>query len=120
MFRETNQSLSMDIDIIQTLNEISKNENERLNEFKLNIAEYCNNEKAVFYIFRVLKKMELELDDCLNGLIHINVNREVIEKVLRTIRIELDIINVKMTFIYSFPTFQIEWNTSTIETYGYS
>ena len=61
MLRETNSPLTMDIDIIKTLNEISKNENEILKEFKTRIAEYCNNEKSVFYVFKILKEIEFEL-----------------------------------------------------------
>jgi len=84
------------IDIIQTLNEISQNESERLIAFRARITEYCINTKSVLYVFRVLKELELELNDCLNGLIYINVDRTVVIKVLRTIRIELDIIRLRI------------------------
>ena len=84
------------IDIIKTINEISQNESERLKAFRARVSEYCANAKSVLYIFRVLKEIELELKDCLKGLIHINADRAIVIKVLRTIRIELEIIKLKI------------------------
>ena len=96
MTKEANILLRIDNDIVQTLNEISLDDSEKLKLFREIIFEYCNNEKAAFYIFRILKEIELELNDCLNGLIHINVDRLVIIKVLRLIRVELDIIRTRI------------------------
>jgi len=96
MTKEANILLRIESDIVKTLNEFSLEDSEKLKLFREIIVEYCNNEKAAFYIFRILKEIELELNDCLNGLIHINVDRSVILKVLRLIRIELDIIKVKI------------------------
>jgi len=96
IIKEASIPLTMHIDFFQTLNETSINEYEKLRIFREKIIEYCNSGKAVFYIFRVLKEMELELEDCLNGVIHINAGRTVIIKILRIIRIELDIIKIKM------------------------
>jgi len=98
MLKESYLPLTMNLDIIQTLNELPENESEKLEELKSRITEYCNNEKATYHIFRVLKEIELDLHDCLNGLIHINVDREVIVKVLRTIRIKSDIIKINMKY----------------------
>jgi len=84
------------IDIIKTINEISQDEREKLKAFKARITEYCVNTKSVLYLFRVLKELELELNDCLTGLIHINVDRSVVVKVLRTIRIELEVIKLRI------------------------
>jgi len=85
-----------DFDIFQALNDISLNEHEELKAFREKIIEYCNDEKATFCIFRVLKEIELELNDYLTGVVRINVDSEVILKVLRIVKIELDIITVKM------------------------
>jgi len=84
------------IDIIETLNEMSKNEHEKFNAFRERLVKFCIAEKGVFHLFRILKNIEIELNDCLNGRIHVEVERAIVVKVLKTIKIELEIIRLKM------------------------
>jgi len=105
MNREVNIPLAIiDDDIIQTLTDISSNDSKKLNVFREKIVECCRNEKMMFYIFRILKEIELELNDCLNGLMHVNIDKTVVVKILRLIRIELAIIKVKMKREFSIPS----------------
>jgi len=85
------------MDIIQILHEIAENEDEKYKSFKQRLVEYCNGKKtAVYSILRVLKGIEVELSECLDGRIHINVERAIVIKVLKTIRIEIEIVRFKM------------------------
>ena len=86
----------MNVDIIKILKEISQNEQEKFKLYKEKLVEYCIREKAVLQIFRVLKGIEIELNECLNGRVQVNVERAIIVKVLKTIRTEIDIIKCKM------------------------
>ena len=85
------------MDIKKILQEIAENETEHFKAFRERFVSYCTrNEKAVFKLFRLLRSMEMELSGCLNGKIVVNVDREIIVKVLKTIRTELEIIKCKM------------------------
>lgn len=88
----------MKIDIIGALNEIAGNEHEKFKAFRERFIEYCTKENAVLELFRTLKGIELELNDCLTGRIRVNVERPIIVKVLKTIRTELEIIKYKMKY----------------------
>ena len=88
----------MDINIIETLNGMSQNEHEKFKAFRERLVEYCIREKAALNLFRILKSIEIELNDCLNGRIRVDVDRAIIVKVLKTIRIELEIIRCKMKY----------------------
>jgi len=85
------------LDIIKTLHEISHNEHEKYKAFKDRLVDYCTNKKkAVTILFRLLRTFEMELSECLNGQVKINVDRAIIIKVLKTIRIEIEIIRYRM------------------------
>ena len=88
----------MDINVIKTLQEISQNEPVKFKAFRDRLVEYCIEEKAVLDLFRVLKGIELELNDCLTGRVPVGVERAIIIKVLKTTRTELDIIRCKMKY----------------------
>ena len=85
------------MDIIKILHEIAQNEHEKYKSFKKRLVEYCMNKKnAVFKLHRLLKGIEIVLSDCLSGREKVNVDRAIIIKVLKTIRIELDIVKCRM------------------------
>ena len=86
-----------EIDIIKILQEIAENEHENYKEFRERLTEYCMNTKnAVFGLFRILNGMKQELSECLNGTVKVNVDRAVIIKVLKAIKIEIKIIKCRM------------------------
>ena len=86
-----------EIEIIQILKEIAQNEHEKFKSFRERLIKYCNeNENAVIWLLRILRGMEQDLSDCLNGRYTLNVDRPIITKVLKTIRTELDIIRYRM------------------------
>ena len=88
-----------EIDIIKILKEIALNKHENYKIFRERFTEYCSkNENAVIVLFRLLKNMEIELNDCLNGNFQVDVDRTIIIKVLKIIRIELDIIKYRMKY----------------------
>jgi len=85
------------MDIIETLHEIAQNERHSFIAFEERLTNYCMNKKnAVTNLFRILKRMEIELGECLNGRNQVNVERNIIVKVLKTIRIEIEIIRCRM------------------------
>ncbi|MDR0794841.1 MAG: hypothetical protein LBE79_02125 [Tannerella sp.] len=85
------------MDIKKILHEIAENEHEKYHAFKDRLIEYCSNKKhAVIMIFRALNVMLNDLDDCLMGKIEVNVDKEIITKVIRAIKIELFIVRLKM------------------------
>ena len=85
------------MDIFKIIHEIAENEHEKFKIFKNRLIEYCSGKKnAVYSIFRVLKGIEYELSEYLNGRIHVNVERAIIVKVLKTIRVEIEIVRYKM------------------------
>jgi len=87
----------MSIDIQQILHEIALNEHENFKEFKERLVDYCTNrENGVITLFRLLKGIEHELSECLKGNANVDVERRIIIKVLKTIRIEIDIIRYRM------------------------
>ena len=86
----------MNLRIIETLNEIAKNEQEKFKAFREEFTQYCICEKAVLNLFRNLRSIEGDLQDCLEGRIEINVDRAIILKVMNTIQTELEIIRYKM------------------------
>jgi hypothetical protein len=85
------------MDAKKILHEIAENEHEKYHAFKDRLIEYCSNKKnAVVMIFRALKVMQHDLNDCLDGKIEVNVDKEIITKVIRAIKIELYIVRNKM------------------------
>jgi len=87
------------MDIIKILHEIAQNEHENFRAFKERLTQYCiENEKAFIVLFRLLRNTEVELSDCLNGGIQVNVERRIIIKVLKTLQIEIEIIRFRMKF----------------------
>jgi len=85
------------MDIKKILHEISQNEQEKFRFFKEMLIDYCSNKKnAVISIFRDLRHYEIELGEYLSGRFHIIVDRSITLKVLKTIRIELEIIRYRM------------------------
>ena len=87
----------MKMDIIKILQEIAQNEHENFKVFKERLTQYCiENEKAFIVLFRLLRNTEVELSDCLKGNIHVKVERRIIIKVLKTLRIEIEIIRFRM------------------------
>ena len=86
------------MDIIKVLHEIAQNEHENFQAFKERLTDYCTNrENGVITLFRLLKGIEHELDECLIGKkVNVNVERRIIIKVLKTIRIEIDIIRFRI------------------------
>ena len=90
-------------DIHKFLHEIAQNEHEKFKAFRERFVEYCiKNEKKVIMLFRLLKGIEQELSDCLNGHIHVKIDRIIILKVLKTIRTELEIVRYRMKFPHLF------------------
>jgi hypothetical protein len=88
----------MDIDIFETINEIAQNEHEKFKAFRERFIEYCEKEQTVVTLFRVLKGIELELNDCIAGRVNINADRAIVEKLLKVIRTELTIVRYKMRY----------------------
>lgn len=86
----------MDLDIIETLNEMAQNESKAFEAFNERLIEYCTIEKGVYNLFRVLRGIEAKLKYCLEARIPENVDRAVVKKVLRTIKTELFIIKSKI------------------------
>ena len=87
----------IDIDIIKILKEIAHNEHEKLKTFRERIVEYCTNKKTpVFTLLRTVKGIEMVLSECLSGKQKVNVDRSIILKVLKTIRVEIEIIRCRM------------------------
>jgi hypothetical protein len=85
------------MDAKKILHEIAENEHEKYHAFKDRLIEYCSNKKnAVVMIFRALKVMHYDLNDCLKGKIEVNVDKHIITKVIRAIKIELYIVRQKM------------------------
>ena len=88
---------TQEFEIAEILTEIAQNENENFKTFRERFVEYCiTHEKAVIMLLRLLKGMESELSECLTGNCKVNVDRAIIIKVLKTIRIELEIIRYRM------------------------
>jgi len=86
-----------DIDIIKILKEIAHNEHEHYKMYKHRLIDYCTNKKnALFKLLRILKGIETVLSECLNGKHKVNVDRVIILKVLKTIRVEIDIVRCRM------------------------
>ena len=86
-----------DDDIAEFLKKIAQNENENFKLFREKVVEYCTNtENGVFTILRLLGGIENELHHCLNGRTKVSVDRAIIIKVLKTIRIELEIVRCRM------------------------
>jgi len=87
------------MDISKLLYEIAQSEHEQYKMFKQKLTEYCTNRKnSVIGLFRYLKTVEIELNEYLSGRIRlvVDIDRAIIVKVLKTIRIELDIIRYRM------------------------
>jgi hypothetical protein len=85
------------MDIIKILQEMADNGDDKYNVFKERLIEYCtNNANAVFMVYRLLRGMERELGACLKGNKKVNVDRVIIIKVLKTIRVEIDIVRCRM------------------------
>jgi hypothetical protein len=92
------------MDILKILKEIAEKEHEMYTAFKHRLVEYCSDKKhAVFCILRTLRGIEEALGDALKGKVEVNVERSIIIKVLKTIRVELDIIKHKMKHPDLFP-----------------
>ena len=86
-----------DNEISKILLEIAKNEHEKYRAFREKLTKFCSSKKnGMTELYRILKAVEIDIGDCLNGSVHINVERTIIIKVLKTIRIELDILRHKM------------------------
>ena len=85
------------MDIKKILHDISHNEHEKFKTFKERLVKYCTDRKnAVSTLFRLLRTIEDELHECLKGVFKVNVERRIIIKVLKAIRIEIDIIRFRM------------------------
>jgi hypothetical protein len=85
------------MDIIEILHELSENEPEKHKAFRERLTEYCmNTEHAVIVIFRILSGMEEELSECLFGVVKVDVDKAVIIKVLKAVKIEIEIIRYRM------------------------
>jgi hypothetical protein len=85
------------MDIIKIIKEMVKNEHEKYKAFKDKLIAHCTNkENAVYGLLRVLRGMERDLGDCLNGAVKVYVDRSIIIKVLKTVRVELDIVRHRM------------------------
>ena len=85
------------MDIFQILQEISENEHENYKAFKNRLIVFCSGKgSAVVGLFRILKRMEHELEDCLLEKTKIDVDRSIIKKVLRTIKIERHILTYRL------------------------
>ena len=86
------------MDIFKILQEIAENEHEQFKTFKNRLIEFCSgNGSAIIGLFRILKSMEHELEDCLLDKSKIDVDRTIVIKVLRTIKIERHILTYRLT-----------------------
>jgi len=86
------------MDIFQILHEISENEHEKYKAFKNRLVEFCSGKgSAVVGLFRILKRMEHELEDCLLDKTKIDIDQSIIKKVLRAIKIERHILTYRLT-----------------------
>jgi len=83
------------MDIKKELHEIAQNEHENYRVFRERLVEYCTKEKAVFTVFRVLRNIETQLKDCLDGKVHVGVDKTIVKKVFRAIKTELIILKTK-------------------------
>lgn len=86
----------MKIDIVEILEEIAQNEQENFKTFRDGLIEDCDKESDPVTLYRTLSGIELELEDFLNGRVFSLIDRPIIEKVLKTVKAELDIVLYKM------------------------
>ena len=86
----------MTFDVIELLNDAALSEREKYQVFKMRLEEYCNTDKRVLNVFRILKGIEEELEDCRESTENVNVDKATIERLLRIIHIELKIIRYKI------------------------
>jgi hypothetical protein len=82
--------------ILEILKDIAQNEHENFRLFKERIEEYCTKENAVLKLFRLLKGIECELKSCLDGTVHVNVDKKIIRKVHDAVKTEIYIIKCKI------------------------
>ena len=62
------------------------------------MEEYCQLEKRVLSLFRILKDIEGELESCLKGIENVSVDKSTVERLLRVIGVELNIIGYKIRY----------------------
>jgi len=86
----------MNFNIIELLNDAALNEHEKYVTFRKRLEEYCSTEKRVLSVFRLLKDIEMELKTCMKDIVKVNVDKVTIERLLRIIQIELQIIKYKI------------------------
>jgi hypothetical protein len=85
------------IEAEELLREIAQNGHQTFRLFRSRLAEFCMNRKnGVLRIFRILKGLEMELEECRDGHVHVDVDVAIIEKVLKTVRMEIEIIRLGM------------------------
>ena len=86
----------MILNVFELLNNATLNEQEKYVAFKARLEEHCNTEGRVLNLFRILKGVEMELSECLDGTIHTNPDKSTVERLLSVIRIELQIIKYRI------------------------
>ena len=85
------------IEILEILKEIAQNEHEEYKAFKERFVEYCTiHERAIIKLIRVLNSMEIELKDCLDGRVQVNVDRAIVKKVHKIVKTEIKVIRYRM------------------------
>ena len=89
----------MIIDIKTILQEIAQNEHDSTKSFRERFVEYnAKKDNTILAIYRILRCTELKLNDCLCGEIEDDIDRAIIIKVLKIIRIEVEIIRYMMKY----------------------
>ena len=83
-------------EVLDLLKNEALNEHEKFIAFRECLETYCSREKKVLDLFRILKDVEVELKTCLTGKEPVNVEKSTVERILRIINIELQIIKFKI------------------------
>jgi hypothetical protein len=86
----------MDFNVVEFLKNETLNEMEKCKAFGDRLVEYCSKGHSVLSVFRILKGIELELRTCLKTAEEINVDKSTVERLLRIIGIELQIIKFRI------------------------
>ena len=86
----------MNFDVFELLQDEALNEQEKFLVFKKRLEEYCIIENKVLDLLRILKSVESELERCLDDRVQVNVDKSTVERILRIISIELQIVKLKI------------------------
>jgi len=89
--------MAKQIEISEILQKIAKNEHVEFNKFRQKLIKDCKkNVYSIEDLLRYLSGFEIGLNDCLKMRVHIEVERAIVVKVLKTIRTEIEIVRYRM------------------------